>query len=76
MRLCLEVWDTDYGKINDSCILAEKLGYYAFYYGAISRDRFGLLECHLKFMCYDSDDKTRTGHNLPDSSIQKYGITC
>ena len=33
MRLCLEVWGTDYGKIKDTCILAEKLGYYGFYYG-------------------------------------------
>jgi alkanesulfonate monooxygenase SsuD/methylene tetrahydromethanopterin reductase-like flavin-dependent oxidoreductase (luciferase family) len=33
MRFCLEVWGTDYGKIKDTCILAEKLGYYGFYYG-------------------------------------------
>ena len=33
MRLCLEVWGTDYEKIKDTCILAEKLGYYGFYYG-------------------------------------------
>jgi alkanesulfonate monooxygenase SsuD/methylene tetrahydromethanopterin reductase-like flavin-dependent oxidoreductase (luciferase family) len=33
MRLCLEVWGTDYGKIKDTCILAKKLGYYGFYYG-------------------------------------------
>jgi hypothetical protein len=32
------------------------------------RDRFGLLECHIKFICDDSDDKTRAGHNLPDST--------
>jgi alkanesulfonate monooxygenase SsuD/methylene tetrahydromethanopterin reductase-like flavin-dependent oxidoreductase (luciferase family) len=30
---CLEVWGTDYDKIKDTCILAEKLGYYGFYYG-------------------------------------------
>ena len=30
---CLEVWGTDYNKINDTCILAEKLGYDGFYYG-------------------------------------------
>jgi alkanesulfonate monooxygenase SsuD/methylene tetrahydromethanopterin reductase-like flavin-dependent oxidoreductase (luciferase family) len=30
---CLEVWGTDYNKIKDTCILAEKLGYYGFYYG-------------------------------------------
>ncbi|MFY9868425.1 MAG: LLM class flavin-dependent oxidoreductase [Candidatus Nitrosopolaris sp.] len=33
MRFCLEVWGTDYQKIKDTCILAEKLGYYGFYYG-------------------------------------------
>ena len=33
MQFCLEVWGTDYGKIKDTCILAEKLGYYGFYYG-------------------------------------------
>jgi alkanesulfonate monooxygenase SsuD/methylene tetrahydromethanopterin reductase-like flavin-dependent oxidoreductase (luciferase family) len=33
MRLCLEVWGTDYNKIKETCILAEKLGYYGFYYG-------------------------------------------
>jgi alkanesulfonate monooxygenase SsuD/methylene tetrahydromethanopterin reductase-like flavin-dependent oxidoreductase (luciferase family) len=32
MRLCLEVWDTDYNKIKETCVLAEKLGYYGFYY--------------------------------------------
>jgi alkanesulfonate monooxygenase SsuD/methylene tetrahydromethanopterin reductase-like flavin-dependent oxidoreductase (luciferase family) len=33
VQLCLEVWGTDYNKIKDTCILAEKLGYYGFYYG-------------------------------------------
>lgn len=33
MQFCLEVWGTDYNKIKDTCILAEKLGYYGFYYG-------------------------------------------
>lgn len=33
MRFCLEVWGTDYNKIKETCILAEKLGYYGFYYG-------------------------------------------
>jgi alkanesulfonate monooxygenase SsuD/methylene tetrahydromethanopterin reductase-like flavin-dependent oxidoreductase (luciferase family) len=33
MRLCLEVWGTDYDKIKETCVLAEKLGYYGFYYG-------------------------------------------
>jgi alkanesulfonate monooxygenase SsuD/methylene tetrahydromethanopterin reductase-like flavin-dependent oxidoreductase (luciferase family) len=33
MRLCLEVWGTDYNKIKETCVLAEKLGYYGFYYG-------------------------------------------
>ena len=28
MRFCMEVWGTDYEKIKDTCILAEKLGYY------------------------------------------------
>ena len=30
---CLEVWGTDYNKIKDTCILAEKLEYDGFYYG-------------------------------------------
>src|SRR5919198_6576553 len=30
---CLEVWGTDYNKIKDTCLLAEKLGYDGFYYG-------------------------------------------
>jgi alkanesulfonate monooxygenase SsuD/methylene tetrahydromethanopterin reductase-like flavin-dependent oxidoreductase (luciferase family) len=30
---CLEVWGTDYNKVKDTCILAEKLGYDDFYYG-------------------------------------------
>ena len=38
MRLCLEVWGTDYDKIKGTCILAEKLGYYGFYYGESSHD--------------------------------------
>ena len=33
MRFCLEVWGTDYNKIKETCVLAEKLGYYGFYYG-------------------------------------------
>jgi alkanesulfonate monooxygenase SsuD/methylene tetrahydromethanopterin reductase-like flavin-dependent oxidoreductase (luciferase family) len=33
MRLCLEVWGTDYNKIKETCVLAEKLGYYGFHYG-------------------------------------------
>jgi alkanesulfonate monooxygenase SsuD/methylene tetrahydromethanopterin reductase-like flavin-dependent oxidoreductase (luciferase family) len=27
------VWGTDYNKIKETCVLAEKLGYYGFYYG-------------------------------------------
>jgi alkanesulfonate monooxygenase SsuD/methylene tetrahydromethanopterin reductase-like flavin-dependent oxidoreductase (luciferase family) len=30
---CIEVWGTDYNKIKDTCILAEKLGYDGFFYG-------------------------------------------
>lgn len=33
MQFCLEVWGTSYGDIRDTCILAEDLGYYGFYYG-------------------------------------------
>jgi alkanesulfonate monooxygenase SsuD/methylene tetrahydromethanopterin reductase-like flavin-dependent oxidoreductase (luciferase family) len=33
MRYCLEIWGTDYEKIKEACLLAEKLGYYGFYYG-------------------------------------------
>src|SRR5918912_1082102 len=30
---CLEVWGSDYDKIKDTCMLAENLGYYGFFYG-------------------------------------------
>jgi alkanesulfonate monooxygenase SsuD/methylene tetrahydromethanopterin reductase-like flavin-dependent oxidoreductase (luciferase family) len=30
---CLEIWGTDYNKIKETCLLAEKLGYHGFYYG-------------------------------------------
>jgi alkanesulfonate monooxygenase SsuD/methylene tetrahydromethanopterin reductase-like flavin-dependent oxidoreductase (luciferase family) len=33
VRFCLEVWGTDYEKIKETCIIAEKSGYYGFYYG-------------------------------------------
>jgi alkanesulfonate monooxygenase SsuD/methylene tetrahydromethanopterin reductase-like flavin-dependent oxidoreductase (luciferase family) len=33
VQLCLEVWGTNYEKIREVCILAEKLGYYGFFYG-------------------------------------------
>ena len=33
MRFCLEVWGTSYEEIRKSCLEAEKLGYYGFYYG-------------------------------------------
>lgn len=32
-RFCLELWGTEYCKIKELCLLAEKLGYYGFYYG-------------------------------------------
>lgn len=33
IRYCLEVWGTDYQKVKETCLTAEKLGYYGFYYG-------------------------------------------
>jgi len=33
VRFCLEIWGTDYEKIKQTCLLAEELGYYGFYYG-------------------------------------------
>jgi alkanesulfonate monooxygenase SsuD/methylene tetrahydromethanopterin reductase-like flavin-dependent oxidoreductase (luciferase family) len=33
MQYCLEVWGTDYERIKEACILAERLGYHGFYYG-------------------------------------------
>jgi alkanesulfonate monooxygenase SsuD/methylene tetrahydromethanopterin reductase-like flavin-dependent oxidoreductase (luciferase family) len=33
MRFCLEVWGTSYDDIRKTCLEAEKLGYYGFYYG-------------------------------------------
>jgi alkanesulfonate monooxygenase SsuD/methylene tetrahydromethanopterin reductase-like flavin-dependent oxidoreductase (luciferase family) len=32
-RFCLEVWGTEYNRIREICLLAEKLGYDGFYYG-------------------------------------------
>lgn len=32
-HFCLEIWGTEYSKIKEICLLAEKLGYYGFYYG-------------------------------------------
>jgi alkanesulfonate monooxygenase SsuD/methylene tetrahydromethanopterin reductase-like flavin-dependent oxidoreductase (luciferase family) len=32
-HFCLEVWGTEYNKIKEICLLAEKLGFYGFYYG-------------------------------------------
>ena len=33
IHYCLEIWGTDYEKIKQTCLLAEELGYYGFYYG-------------------------------------------
>jgi alkanesulfonate monooxygenase SsuD/methylene tetrahydromethanopterin reductase-like flavin-dependent oxidoreductase (luciferase family) len=33
VHYCLEIWGTDYEKIKQTCMSAEKLGYYGFYYG-------------------------------------------
>lgn len=33
MRFCLEVWGTSFEDIRKTCLEAEKLGYYGFYYG-------------------------------------------
>lgn len=33
MQFCLEVWGTDYGRISDTCLVAERFGYDGFYYG-------------------------------------------
>jgi hypothetical protein len=54
---CLEVWGTDYNKIKDTCILAEKLEYDGFYYGESLADliyfsNMALLESLIKpFAC-------------------------
>lgn len=32
-RYCLECWGGEYHRIRDTCLLAEKLGYYGFFYG-------------------------------------------
>jgi alkanesulfonate monooxygenase SsuD/methylene tetrahydromethanopterin reductase-like flavin-dependent oxidoreductase (luciferase family) len=32
-RFCLEVWGNDYNRIRDTCLSAEKLGYFGFFYG-------------------------------------------
>jgi alkanesulfonate monooxygenase SsuD/methylene tetrahydromethanopterin reductase-like flavin-dependent oxidoreductase (luciferase family) len=33
MKFCLEIWGTNYEKIRDTCIFAEKSGYDGFFYG-------------------------------------------
>ena len=33
MKFCLEIWGTDYNKIQNVCIFAEKNGYDGFFYG-------------------------------------------
>ena len=33
MKFCLEVWGTNYEKIKEMCVFAEKLGYDGFFYG-------------------------------------------
>lgn len=33
MKICLEIWGTNYEKIKDTCIFAEKNGYDGFFYG-------------------------------------------
>lgn len=33
MKFCLEIWGTNYEKIKDTCIFAEKNGYDGFFYG-------------------------------------------
>lgn len=33
MRFCIEVWGNRYDDIKDTCILAENLGFFGFYYG-------------------------------------------
>jgi alkanesulfonate monooxygenase SsuD/methylene tetrahydromethanopterin reductase-like flavin-dependent oxidoreductase (luciferase family) len=38
MQLCLEVWGTDYNRIKETCIFAERLGYFGFYYGEALAD--------------------------------------
>ncbi len=32
-KYCLEIWGRDYDRIKDTCILAEELGYYGYFYG-------------------------------------------
>jgi hypothetical protein len=41
VQLCLEVWGTEYEKIKATCIRAEKLGFYGFYYG----ESFADIDC-------------------------------
>jgi alkanesulfonate monooxygenase SsuD/methylene tetrahydromethanopterin reductase-like flavin-dependent oxidoreductase (luciferase family) len=32
-RYCLEVWGSDYDRLRDTCLTAEEMGYYGFFYG-------------------------------------------
>ncbi|MFW2381090.1 MAG: LLM class flavin-dependent oxidoreductase, partial [Acidimicrobiales bacterium] len=38
MKVALEVWSSDYGQIESTCLLAESLGLDAFYYGESPND--------------------------------------
>ena len=35
MKFCLEVWGTNYDKIKETCIFAERSGYDGFFYGEL-----------------------------------------
>ncbi|HEU5120824.1 MAG TPA: LLM class flavin-dependent oxidoreductase [Candidatus Nitrosocosmicus sp.] len=32
-RYCIEVWGRDYDRLKDTCLTAEEMGYYGFFYG-------------------------------------------
>jgi alkanesulfonate monooxygenase SsuD/methylene tetrahydromethanopterin reductase-like flavin-dependent oxidoreductase (luciferase family) len=38
IHFCLEIWGTEYSKIKEICLFAERLGYYGFYYGEALAD--------------------------------------
>ena len=70
MRLCLEVWGKDYNKIKETCLLAEKLGYYGFYYGEsladIDLDCWTVLS---QLILHHQSNKIRSRYNISLSSV-------
>ena len=70
MRFCLEVWGIDYSKIKETCVLAEKLGYYGFYYGeSLAEIDLDCWSVFIQLIRANLHNEIRTCYNLSISSI-------